>query len=239
MINGLIHLISGLWQDGIEVSQNSKLRKELGADQRISAVALQSLLQQQESRSDTAVSYFYFDFNDVEKQSSRTAIRSLLFQFAQQAANGLQDLEQLYQKCRSGEQQPAEDAIQSLLRNTIDKIDFKYVVLDALDECTDREVLLTFIYDLLNGKLEGLLVMATSRRERDIEEQLRPIADYNINIQSAVVDKDIKVYVQNRLATDFKLKKWPESVRNEITSVIIEKAHGMYVHAYYKLNSEH
>jgi hypothetical protein len=74
-------------------------------------------------------------------------------------------------------------------------------------------------------------VMATSRRERDIEEQLRQIADYNINIQSAIVDEDIRVYVRDRLATDSKMKKWPRSVRDEIISVMMEKAGGMYVYS--------
>ena len=147
--------------------------------------------------------------------------------------NGLQGLEQLYQGCGSGQQEPAEDTIRSLLRNMMDRIEFKYIILDALDECTDREDLLTFIHDLVNLKLKGLLVMAMSRRERDIEEQLRPIADYNINIQSTVVDKDIQVYVRDRLAIDHKLKKWPKSVQDEITSAMMEKAHGMYVQVSY------
>ena len=172
---------------------------------------------------DKVVGYFYFDFNDVEKQSSRTAIRSLLFQFAQQAHNGLQGLEQIYQKCGSGQQQPEEDAIYSQLQETLDRIDSKYIILDALDECTDGEKLLTFVCNLVNSKLKGLCVMVTSRRERDIEEQLRPIADHNINIQSAVVDADIQDYVRDQLATDSKLKKWPKSIQDEITTVMMEK----------------
>jgi hypothetical protein len=74
--------------------------------------------------------------------------------------------------------------------------------------------------------------MATSRRERDIVEQLKLIVDYNINIQSAVVDEDIRVYVRDRLTTDSKLKKWPRSVQDEIIRVIMEKANGMYVHVF-------
>jgi ankyrin repeat domain-containing protein 50 len=192
---------------------------------------LQSILQSQESRSDTAVGYFYFDFNDAEKQSLRKAVRSLLFQFAQWVRNGLQCLEQMYQMCGSGQQQPAEDAIRSQLRDMMDRIECKYIILDALDECTDREDLLTFFYNLADSRVKGLRVMATSRRERDIEEQLRRIADYNINIQSTIVDEDIRVYVRDRLATDFKLKKWPQSVRDEIIGVMMEKAGGMYVYS--------
>lgn len=55
------------------------------------------------------------------------------------------------------------------------------------------------------------------------------IANYNINIQSAIVDEDIRVYVHDRLATDSKLKKWPENVREDIIAVLMEKADGIYV----------
>lgn len=189
------------------------------------------MIQHQESQSDTVVGYFYFDFNDVEKQSSRKAVRSLLFQFAQQARDGLQNVEQLYQKCGSGQQQPAEDVIRSLLRDIMGRIESKYIILDALDECTDREDLLTFICTLVDSKLPGLRILATSRSERDIEERLRSIADHNINIQSAIVDGDIRVYIRDRLATDMKLKKWPPSVQDEITAVMMEKAGGMYARA--------
>ena len=185
------------------------------------------MFQQQESRSDTAVGYFHFDFNDVEKQSSRKAIRSLLLQFAHQMPNGLQDLGQMYQKCGNGQQQPADDAIHSLLQDIMDRKDFKYIFLDALDECTDREDLLTFVCNVVDSKLIGLRVMATSRREKDVEDQMRPRADHDINIQSAVVDEDIRVYIRDRLVTDSKLKKWPKSVRDEITSVMMAKANGM------------
>jgi hypothetical protein len=174
------------------------------------------------------VSYFYFDFNDVEKQSSRKAIRSLLFQYALQAHDILHDLERLYQKCSSGQQQPAEDAILSLFREAIARPGEKYIVLDALDECTDRESLLTFIRELTDSQPQDLRLLATSRREKDIEDELSPVAHHKINIQSAIVDADIRIYVRDRMATDTKLKKWPESVQNEIMTALMEKAGGMY-----------
>ena len=71
--------------------------------------------------------------------------------------------------------------------------------------------------------------MTTSRRERDIDECLGVVADHNIDIQSAVVDQDIRLYVQDRLTTDSKLKKWPTSVQDDISQTLMEKAGGMYV----------
>ena len=173
--------------------------------------------------------YFYFDFNDIEKQSSKKAIRSLLFQFTLQQQNRLQILEQLYQKYENGQQQPAEDVIRALLKDALSCTEYKYIILDALDECADREVFVTFIRDLVNSQQEGLRVMITSRREKDIGEQLGDIANYNIDIQSAIVDEDIRVYVRDRLATDSKLKKWPAKVQEDIITVMMKKADGMYV----------
>jgi hypothetical protein len=173
------------------------------------------------------VSYFYFDFNDAAKQSSRKAIRSLLFQTALQVNDTFDDLERLYHKCSSGQQQPAEDTIQSLFKDAMVRPGVKYIILDALDECTDREGLLLFIQELAASKLRDLHILATSRREKDIEDELSPVADHNINIQSAIVDEDIRVYIRDRMATDAKLKKWPVSVQNEIMTVLMEKAGGM------------
>ena len=175
------------------------------------------------------VSYFYFDFNDMEKQSSKKATRSLLFQFTLQQQNRLHILERLYQECGNGQQQPAEDVIRSLLKDAVVCTGDKCIILDALDECANREDFMTFIGELVHSQREGLRVMITSRREKDIEEQLGSIANYDINIQSAIVDEDIRVYVRDRLATDRKLSEWPEKVQEEIVAVIMGKADGMYV----------
>ena len=183
--------------------------------------------QLRDSQPDTAVGYFYFDFNDTDKQSSKKAIRSLLWQVASHTSDGQQSVQQLYQRCGNGQQQPSDDAIRLLLQDTLVSPRSAYIVLDALDECADRKELLEFLCSLVKLKLPGLRVLATSRRERDIEEHLQPIATYNINMQSADVDEDIRLYVQSRLTADRTLRKWPDTVRDEISSELVEKARGM------------
>lgn len=191
-----------------------------------SAASLHKITRLKEIQPDTMVGYFYFDFNETEKQSSKKAIRSLLFQLAQQRGR-LQTLEQLYHKCENGQQQPGEDVIQSLLKDTIVCAGHKYIILDALDECADREDFMTFVGNLVHLQEEGLRIMITSRREKDIEEHLGAIANYKINIQSIIVDEDIRVYVRDRLIEDRKLNKWPNNVQEDIAAVLMEKAGGM------------
>jgi hypothetical protein len=150
-----------------------------------------------------------------------------LVQFALRNHDCLQRLEKLHRKCEYGEQQPAEAELRLLLKGVMASIEYKYIILDALDECTDREDLLTFLNDLVNTKQQSIHILATSRRVRDIEEQLNPIPTQNINIQSTVVDKDIRLYVRDRLTTDPKLKRWPPAM-HEISAVMMKKAGGMY-----------
>ncbi|KAK4936029.1 hypothetical protein LTR10_023024 [Elasticomyces elasticus] len=193
----------------------------------LSTASLHTILQHRVSYPNTIVTYFYFDFNDAAKQSSTKAIRSLLFQAAIQAKEVFHGLEQLYRKCSSGQQQPSEATIHSLFKDAMANPGEKYIILDALDECTDREELLPFIRDATASGLRDLHIMATSRREKDIEDELGPVADHNINIQSAIVDEDIRVYIRDRMATDTKLKKWSVEVQNEIMTALMEKAGGM------------
>lgn len=188
---------------------------------------MENLLHLQDADPNIAVVYFYFDFNDVGKQRVDKMIGSILFQLAQQTSDGQQALRHLYERHENGQRQPPQDTVQELLCKTLGTIGSTYIVLDALDECTERDDLLDFLKSLVQLKLAGLRILATSRREWDIEEPLRSVSDYNINIQSAIVDEDIRTYIEARLVTDPKLKKWPANVHIEILEQLMEKADGM------------
>ena len=96
---------------------------------------LRNALESKDTESDTIVAYFYIDFNDIEKQSPKKAIRSLLFQFAIQHQHSLEVLEQLYRRCENGHRQPAEETVRSLFRDAVSRTKYSYIILDALDEC--------------------------------------------------------------------------------------------------------
>lgn len=175
------------------------------------------------------VGYFYFDFRSTEKQKSYLAIRSLLFQLALNMPECLQALEQCYQRCNNGHNQPCEDTVRSMLCDALALPRRVYIVLDALDECTDQEILLPFLHRLMLSQPQQFCLLATSRPEKDIEEQIIPLANHVVNIQSTEVDHDIRVYAHDRLTTDIKLKKWPSHVKSKIAHELMSKANGMYV----------
>ena len=174
-----------------------------------------------------AIAYFYFDFNDREKQRHENLIRSLIMQFSTQCTSSSDALTSLYFQCHDGEQQPTATTLLTTLRHIIGGFQHAYIILDALDECTERGDLLTIIGEMVDWKLDNLHLLMTSRKERDIEDCLESQVSCQINIQQGVVDADIHIHICERLQNDTKLKKWPMKVQEEIETVLMEGAHGM------------
>jgi hypothetical protein len=174
------------------------------------------------------LAYFYFDFNDVEKRDVANCVRSLVLQLASQSTQCLQDLKSLYTKCRDGQTQPQDAGLVALLKHQLEKLDTSFFILDALDECNHYQALLDFIEDLVQSQQPECHFLATSRRERELEERLQPLITHDISIQASCVDADINIYVQDLLKNDVRLRKWPLNVHNEIKQRIADKSHGMY-----------
>jgi hypothetical protein len=178
------------------------------------------------------VVYFYFDFNDTEKQSSQLMIRSLISQLSQPFVKIPATLDMLFSSCADGQRQPSSDGLLEAAHNLIREFQHVYIVLDALDECTDRAELMATLERIADWKDAELHLLVTSRKERDIESSLENIVDSQntICLQSGLVDKDIFKYVRQRLSVDKRLSKWQKDpeIRHEIEMALMKGAHGMY-----------
>lgn len=183
----------------------------------------------QQTKPDSAVLYFYFDFNDAEKQRHEKMIRSLVCQLSRYCASSI--LQTLHSSCSNGSRQPTGELLLSTLHQMMTSLGDTYIILDALDECTERDELLADIEEILSWKELKLHLLTTSRKETDIEEVLTPLSDEGnrVTIRSGRVNADIRTYVHSRLQTDRKLKRWQEkpNVQTEIENTLTKKADGM------------
>jgi hypothetical protein len=105
-----------------------------------------------------------------------------------------------------------------------------YLVLDALDESTNRRRLLDVLVKLpVNADFAKLQILAASREEPDIERALGPISTVISLNQNQWVENDIRLYIESCLCEDRKLRRWPEALRSEIEAALVKGAKGMYV----------
>ena len=178
-----------------------------------------------------ALLYFYFDFNDVQKQSLDSALRSLVAQLSSMSENAFAQLHQLRESCNHS--QPSTETLTLTFENMVDTFDQVRIVFDALDECNTRRELLQWIEDLMRSRAGYVQVIATSRKVPDIESALVQFvpADAIIPMQQSLVDEDIAAYVSARIRNDKGLQRWRErpEMQRKIESKLMEKADGMYV----------
>jgi uncharacterized protein YbgA (DUF1722 family) len=177
--------------------------------------------------------YFYFDFNDTQKQDPELMLRSLLCQLVQRSFTVPKGVDALYSSCENGRREPSLHAVLEVTRQAAQEFAQVYLVLDALDECTKRSELMDVLKTVAGWQLNNVHLLMTSRKEWDIERSLESYIkeEQTLCLQRDVVDKDIQRYVQQRLSEDTILTKWNKdaAVRQEIEAVLMRGAHGMYV----------
>jgi hypothetical protein len=203
----------------------------------LSSTVIEDLLQHCHDDTRMVTAYFYFDFNDTQKQDPELMLRSLLCQFLQRSVVIPKGVDALFLSCENGNRQPSLHALLEVTRQAMQQFTQVYVVLDALDECMQRSELMDMLETVAGWQLDNLYLLMTSRKERDIERSLEGYVKEEdaVCLQRDVVDQDIQRYVQQRLHDDKRLEKWNKdaAVKQEIEAALMGGARGMY--AYYSV----
>ncbi|RYN28575.1 hypothetical protein AA0114_g12456 [Alternaria tenuissima] len=157
-----------------------------------------------------ATAYFYFDFNDTQKQDPELMLRSLLCQLVQRSVVIPKGVDALFSSCENGQRKASSHALLQVTKEAAQEFTHVYVVLDALDECAQRSELMDMLETVAEWQLDNLHLLVTSRKERDIETCLESYVgeEDTVCLQRDVVDQDIQRYVQQRLRDKKSLAKW-------------------------------
>jgi Cdc6-like AAA superfamily ATPase len=157
-------------------------------------------------------------------------IRSLIKQLSEQLPYTSEALESIFSSCTNGNRTPTTKALRTCLGQLIGEFNHVFVILDALDECADQDELMDSLQEIVTRDLQMLHVLATSRKEKEIEDGFEPILteDQKVYIQSNLINEDIRAYIYARLQTDKKLKRWQKDEYSRmIEMTLMEKADGM------------
>lgn len=79
------------------------------------------------------------------------------------------------------------------LRQMLQTFRGAYIVLDALNECTDQEALFDLLTTTRSWKMESVCFLITSRDEPDIRNNLDPAEEKEVLLQESTVD-EISLY---------------------------------------------
>lgn len=128
--------------------------------------------------------YFYFDFNDPTKRTVDRMLRSVITHLALRRTQVLEPVKKLHNQCGNGNQTPERNRLVETLHSllTSSDVDQIYLVIDALDECSERRELLDVISEILQ---QNVSLLMTSRRERDINDGLQDSIEVTNDLQGS------------------------------------------------------
>ena len=184
------------------------------------------------SQPSLATAYFFFDGRDSQKklQLHDKLIPSLIWQFSLKCGNGVPKvLADLYSYCGRGYQQPSLDDLHNVFQVILGGFDSAYIILDALDECSERDKVLDWVQTVILHKNENcrLHLITTSRPEKEINDKLNSYPC--VDLAEASENHNIVAYLNYQLWNDSEWQKWNQGIQDEIKSTLIKQADGMYV----------
>lgn len=209
----------------------------------MSAGIIQDMQLYCDNESDRSLAFFFFDFDDRNKQDPIKMIKSVLSQLLNSCGRAPDSVRDLYTVCNDGRRAASDQEVLQVLKDTLATLPAPYLIIDALDECSDWQSLLDIIVVLQDRSMSNLHVLLTSRREAEIESTLEDIVPpgNRICLQSQLVDQDIRRYVHERLERDKAFKRWQKDpkLHDEIERALARKATGMYDSPGLFLGSQH
>lgn len=177
--------------------------------------------------------YYYFDFRDSTRQTSMGLLRSLLRQICSRAKTTPERLRELYQECHGSS--PNEEQLLDALSDLLHHAFRAFIVIDALDESPEaddgeRSKVLDALDVLKALQLQNLSIFVASRPEVDIKEKMKDICDFDIDVQSASTNEDIRLHIRTCLSNKAdKLYRWSNTpLKVEIEEKLMQKAGGMF-----------
>lgn len=167
------------------------------------------------------------------KQQVANFMSSILADLCAQTNDLPDPVQQLYLKCNNGHREPLLSDLVSVFIAVVPLFEAVFVVIDALDECPtkddEREELLKTIKAMHEQSAMNVHLLVTSRRHYDIEAVIGPLAGVAaIQIESAMNDDDIKMYIRSEVqAIGKKNTWWHDNLCTAVEATLLEGANGM------------
>lgn len=206
-----------------------------GGGKTVLASSIINYLKYEHQSEEVGLAYFYCDYKDPLKQEPSVVLRTLLSQLSNQNIAVFQHVQNFYKDQFKDDRAanlapPSLDLVRSnfgqFLQTSFHKV---YIVIDAIDECHDRECILKAI-TAIGDSVDHIKIVVSSREDPLINEEFKEFP--NLKIKAADVAGDIESYVNatlnSRIASK-KLKVKDPELKQQILETLVLKAEGMYV----------
>ncbi|KAI9704034.1 MAG: hypothetical protein M1820_005655 [Bogoriella megaspora] len=191
-----------------------------------SSIAVDDLIRnRQRYNSRLAVAYYYFDFQTSAEQQFHNLLRFFILQLSCQLSDLPPSVEAMGWRRDLGF---SDEYLQGVVEEIFPSFDEVYIVIDAIDECEQSGEVLKWVQNLLEGRKYDLHLLVASRQDHQFRSTLGQMATFHINLDEQTFDKDIRLYVRDRINGDSRMKKWPTDVQESVERSLLANAGGLF-----------
>jgi len=199
-----------------------------GAGKTTLASSVIDWLQSQEHGTETMVLYLYFSYKQDDTQTPVNMVGGLLNQILRLKGVISDSTRALYNKHHGKGTKGELTELTLLLKQELNPSTTVFVVIDALDECPERDGRRSEFLDEIAKFPENVRTLITSRYSQRIEESFKDVA----HIEIRATDGDVKRYIVARIPRERILARHVRSkaaLMDKITETVIESSQGMFL----------
>jgi hypothetical protein len=196
-----------------------------GAGKTMMAAIAVHHLQNTVKTADIGIAFVYCNYKRQADQTTPNLLAAIIKQLVQDRPSIAQPLSSLYDQHRPKRTRPLLEELLSVLHSVLAKYSKVYVVLDALDECSEQDGTRSQLLRLcrrLQQKYD-LRLMATSRQIPDILEEFKntPLVEVRAS------DSDLKRFVMGNMSRFAKFIRLSADLQELVQNRVVEAADGM------------
>ena len=169
------------------------------------------------------VACVFCDYKDIAATTPLYLMSSLVSQILDRPTEMPENVVKLYEKHQRNASRPSLDELFDLLQQ-LGKARSMYIIVDALDECSDNDNGRNILLQQLSRLRCGCNILMTSRSSVSISEHFDDYQSIEITAKESDIEKYISGHLSGRLEAHIKRK--PE-LYDEIRSAVIQRAQKM------------
>lgn len=175
----------------------------------------------------SAVCYIYLDYKEQRLHKLNNFLATILYQLIWKLEKLPASLHALYEKHNPQRSRPSTDEYVKTIEQVIYGLQRAFLILDALDECSDREganiQLLDQVFKLQRST--GIQIFATSRHIPEIEVHFKSA----LHIEIRAKNEDVARYLDTRINYLPRCIQNSVSLQEQVCQTILDSIDGMRV----------
>ncbi|KAL0632593.1 hypothetical protein Q9L58_008524 [Maublancomyces gigas] len=186
----------------------------------------------------SGLAFLYYKHQNREGQKLKDILPALVKQLCRKKQALPIEVKELYRQYSRQDQFPSLAKLQAQLTEISESFDQVYIVIDALDECSDQNMVFALISALVRDSSVKIKICVTSRREQYILHSFAKLQCPRLEIEAKKVDEDIAIFVDveiDRRSEDYQYGVIGLELKEEIKTSLITRSNGMFLWIEYQL----